>query len=559
MGTSLPAVGRPSSSMSTSVRALTAVAMLAGFYLLALGIVAALVALDVSLYLASGELRPALLKIWAVSAVIAYPVVRVVFLTRHRRDDRELPGLPVTREEQPRLWAAVDRISERTGIRGPAEIRLVPEVNAGVREETRFLGLMPGKRHLVIGVPLLLGLTEAELEAVLAHEFGHYSNQDVRLAGLTLAGRTALLRTVGGLHERADAHQAKEAAKLQAKADKRLAQGRKVSAEEASGGVDRVLAKLFTQYGKLYFRVSEAVGRRQEYAADLVAARLAGRDATASALRRIPALDAAQDFYLGHYATLGWEAGLLPPPGQFYGGLAHLLADPERRAELDALALELPDTETDPYDSHPPIELRVAAVEALPDDGRGAGSTAPALGLLHDAEQVLAALEVVSLVPEAARKERVDWPALVHRSLLEDCRRSTRPLRDALAALGLAPTVGAALDAIDAGRAPELVERLPLSPEARAATGRAARELARPVLRGALSGLTVLALVDAGLTGWELSWSGPARLRLPDDLGERLTTALDAACADTPDTTAVRALLGEAGLPTAAAPTVTVP
>ncbi|MFI5532194.1 M48 family metalloprotease [Kitasatospora sp. NPDC051853] len=558
MGASQPAVGRPSSGLSTSVRALTAVAMLAGFYLLALGIVAALIAVDISLYLSSGELRPALAKIWGVSAVIAYPVVRVVFLTRHREEDGELPGLPVTREEQPALWAVVDRISERTGVRGPAEIRLIPEVNAGVWEETRLLGLLPGKRHLVIGVPLLIGLTEAELESVLAHEFGHYSNQDVRLGSVTMAGRTAILRTVGGLHERADAHKAKEAAKLRAKADKRLAKGRKPSSAEATGGVDRVLAKVFTQYGKLYLRVSEAVGRRQEYAADLVAARLAGRDATASALRRIPALDAAQDFYLGNYATLGWEAGLLPPPGQLYGGLAHLLADPERRKELDALALELPETEHDPYDSHPPIERRVAAVEALPDDGRGAGSTASALGLLRDAEQVLAALEVVSLVPEAAGKERVDWPELVHRSLLADCRESTRPLTAALTALGLPPTIGGALDAIDAGRTRELVERLPLSDEARAATGRAARELARPVLRGVLSRQAVLALVDAGLTQWELSWSGPAHLRLPDGLGDRLTTSLDAACADTPDTAAVRALLAEAGLPVTTA-TVTSP
>lgn len=540
-----------STGMNTSIRAATAVALLAGFYLLALGIVVGLLALDIALYQASGQLRAGLVKIWLLTAAIAYPVVRVVFLTRRRKDDGEVSGVLLTREQQPALWAVVDRISERTGVRGPAEIRLVPEVNAGVYEEARLLGLVPGRRHLVIGAPLLIGLTEGELESVLAHEFGHYSNRDVRLAAVTVAGRRAVLHTIGGLHQRADQHQAEEAAKLAAKAEKRLAKGRKPSSEEASGGVDRVLAKLFTLYAKLYFRVSEAVGRRQEYAADRTAALIAGRDATASALRRIPVLSSAQDFYLGSYATIGWDAGLLPPAGQVYGGLAHLLSDPERRRELAEYALELPEEQPDPYDSHPPIDRRVAAIEALPDDGRGSGATGPALALLHDAERVLAELEVATLVPEAAGKQRVDWPELVRTSMRTHAREAAAPAYRALTGLGLPPTVHGLLDAVDAGRAREFTDRLPKSEEAAAATGRAAREFARPVLREELGHATVVALVEAGLAGWELSWSGPAELRLPDGFGEGFTAALDAACADTADTAPLRGLLAGAGLPAA--------
>ncbi|MFI2610254.1 M48 family metalloprotease [Kitasatospora sp. NPDC018619] len=537
--------------MSTSTRAATAVALLIGFYLLALGIVVGLLVLDIALYRASGELRPGLVKIWFLTAAVAYPVVRVVFLTRRRKGDGEVPGVLLTREQQPALWAVVDRIGERTGVRGPAGMRLVPEVNAGVYEETRLLGLLPGERHLVIGAPLLIGLTEGELESVLAHEFGHYSNRDVRLAAVTVAGRRALLHTIGGLHQRADQHQAQEAAKLAAKAEKRLAKGRKPSGEKASGGVDRVLAKLFTLYAKLYFRVSEAVGRRQEYAADHVAAQVAGREATVSALRRIPVLDSAQDFYLGRYATLGWDAGLLPPPGQVYGGLAHLLADPERRKELAELALEPPAEQPDPYDSHPPIEHRVAAVEALPDDGRGPGATGPALALLHDAERVLAELEAATLIPEAAGKQRVEWPELVRSAMLAHARAAAATAGGALTALGLPPTVHGLLDAVDSGRAREFTDRLPKGGQQTAATGRAAREPARPALREELAHTAVLALAEAGLARWELSWSGPAELHLPDGFAEGFDAALDAACGDTPDTAPLRALLAGAGLPSA--------
>ncbi|MER7673277.1 M48 family metalloprotease [Kitasatospora sp. NPDC096128] len=541
--------------MSTSTRAVTAVALLIGFYLLALGILVGLIALDVALYQASGEFRPGLLKLWALSAAVGYPVARVVFLTRRRKDDGELPGVLLARERQPELWALVDRISERTGVRGPAEIRLVPEVNAGVMEETRLLGLIPGKRHLVIGAPLLIGLTEGELESVLAHEFGHYSNRDVKLAAVTVAGRRAVLHTVSGLHHRADRHQAQETAKLAAKAEKRLAKGRKPSDEKAGGGVDRALAGLFTGYAKLYFRVSEAVGRRQEYAADQVAAQLAGRDATAAALRRIPALDAAQNFYLNRYATIGWDAGLLPPPGQVYGGLHHLLSDPKRRAELAEHALDLPEQEPDPYDSHPPIHLRVAAIEALPDDGRGPGATGPALALLREAERALAELEVVSLIPEASGKQRVDWPELVRASMLTRAREAGAPARQALIGLGLPPTAHGLLDGIDAGRSWEFTDRLPKSEQAAAATGRAAREFARPMLREELAHATVVALAEAGLAGWELSWAGPAELRLPDGFDDGFDAALDAACGDAPDTAPLRELLAGAGL-AAGAPAV---
>ncbi|MER7768640.1 M48 family metalloprotease [Kitasatospora sp. NPDC096140] len=540
--------------MSTSRRAATAVALLAGFYLLALGILVSLLALDIALYRASGQLRPALFKVWALSAAIGYPVARVVFLTRRREDAAELPGVPLTRERQPAVWAVVDRIAERTGVRGPAEIRLVPEVNASVLEEAKLLGLVPGKRHLAIGAPLLIGLTEGELESVLAHEFGHFSNRDVRLAAVTLAGRRALLHTVGGLHQRADRHQAEEAAKLAAKAEKRLSKGRQPSYEQATGGVDRVLAKLFNLYAKLYFRVSEAVGRRQEYAADVVAARLAGRDATATALRKMPALVSAQDFYLGRYATIGWDAGLLPLPGQVYGGLVHLLSDPKRRQELAEYALELPEQEPDPYDSHPPIARRVAAIEALPDDGRGPGTTTPALALLHDAERVLTELEVVSLVPEAAAKQRVEWPELVRAAMLAHARGAGAPAGRALTALGLSPTAEGLLDAVDAGRAREFTDRLPKSEQAAAATGRAAREFARPVLRKELAHAVVVTLAEAGLAGWELSWSGPAELRLPEGFEDGFDVALDAACRDTPDTAPLRALLAGAGVPSPTAP-----
>ncbi|MGW4895079.1 M48 family metalloprotease [Kitasatospora sp. NPDC004240] len=532
-----------SSGRATSLRALTAVALLAGFHLLALGIVLGLLAVDVALYRASDGLRPSLFKIWLCTSLIAYPVVRVVFLTRRRTEHHDLPGLEVTRADQPALWAAVDRVAERSGVRGPATVRLVPDVDAAVREDTRLLGLLPGERHLELGTPLLIGLTEGELEAVLAHEFGHFANHDLRLGAVTVAGRTALRNAVADLHERADRRRAALEAKLAAEAAKRLAKGRGPARKEALDGVDRALAKLFTWYAELYFRVSESASRRQEYAADLVAARVAGRDATAAALRGLPLLDAARELYLDAYLAPGLDAGLLPPPGQVHGGLARLLADPERRRELAALPPDGDADGADPYDSHPPIRLRIAAVEALPDDGRGPGATAPALGLLRDADQVFTELERVSTVPEAAGLERVDWPELAHRSMTARTRADAEPLRTALTGLGLPATLDGALSAIESGRLRELAAAMPLGEEARAATGRAAREFARAALHGPLLALALTTLADTGAARWSLSWSGPAGLHRAEGDDEALARALDALDAAEPDPAPLRALL----------------
>ncbi|MDH6576220.1 M48 family metallopeptidase [Kitasatospora sp. MAP5-34] len=556
--TPLPDRHRPG-LLSSSVRAALAVALLLGFYLLALGILAAVVGLDV--VLAEGSRQPfgiGALKVYALSAAVCYPVLRVVFLSRRPKADRDgPPGLLVTPEQQPALWARVRRLTELTGTREPAEIRLIPVVNAAVSERTRLLGLLPGRRTLHVGVPLLLGLSEAEFDAVLAHEIGHYSNQDVRLAGLNFSTRRAVQHTVDGLNRRAARRKAEQAAVLKATAAARVAKGRKPSGGRATGGLDQALAGLFTAYAKLYFRVSESVSRRQEYAADRAAARIAGRDATASALRAIPVLDSAYDVYLGCYALLGWDAGLLPFPGEVYGGFARLLADPERRVELADLRDRLPYDEADPYDpydSHPPIAARVAAIEALPPDGRGPDGSGPALALLTRPGQTLAAVEQATLDPAADAKARLDWPELANRTGSARYIERAEQLRLAARSLGLPGTLAGVLEALTLGHAWELADQLPKTARAQVVTGRAAREFARPVLRRALSDLILLSLIEAGLAHWEFSWSRPMALRLPDGVADALPAALDAAVADSSDPAGLRALAALLPLPASAAP-----
>ncbi|WP_031189630.1 MULTISPECIES: M48 family metallopeptidase [Streptomyces] len=560
--------------MGTSLRALRALILLAGFYVLALVVLALLTGAA----LAAWAWAPpaAALTVTVLCALLGLPVLRGVFTlgavggNSKRGSGNGVPeteGLAVTDAEQPELWRAVRSLAERTGTRAPDAILLTEEVNAAVREDARLLGLLPGRRRLYLGVPLLIGLTEPQLHSVIAHELGHYGNADTRLAGITLRGRDSVLRTVEGfqaprrkLKDRAWARQGRPAGEA-------VREGRSIDL----GGGGRTgfgygsMARPFQAYARFYLRATNSVGRGQELAADRVAARVAGRDATASALREIAVLDVVHDFYLNEYVALGARAALLPPPGEVCGGVRHLLADPELRSDLAELRGEPGPGNGSPYDSHPPVAERIRLIEALPDDGRADDPARPALALLREPGCLLVELERVLLTPEALAMERADWPELIHRATHALAEADAEALRTALSeadakmvrtlpmdareprdsAAGAARDLAALLDAIDAGRLWQVADHLPKSPEAARASGRAAREFLRPALECGTRSLAELALVEAAGARWTLSWSTPPRLRPAEgrDLTEPLAAAVRAALADDPDTAPLRALL----------------
>ncbi|MFF8992785.1 M48 family metalloprotease [Streptomyces sp. NPDC014983] len=544
--------------MGATLRALRALVLLLGFYLLSLLLLAALVGVDIAAF--RWGHGPAVAKLGFVTVLLAVPVVRGMFMLRTPRDE-DGPGIDVTEADEPRLWALVREVAAAAGTRAPDRIRLTGEVNAAVSEDPRLLGLLPGPRRLYLGVPLLTGLTQAQLRAVLAHEYGHFTGGDTRLSALVVRGRVQLGRVIAQFHERADGKVAAERAKQERASAKRVARGKKAKKVDASGsGVSyRMMAAIYDQYAKLYLRASLSTARAQEFAADQVAARIAGRDAMAATLREIPVLSASHDFYLDSYATLGLGARMLPPRGEFFGGFGKLLT--ARAQELEGLRTELPKEPASPYDSHPPIAERVRRIEALPADGRADEATGPALAVLTDPARTLAALEDAVLTDEVLGYGRATgWPELLDASMASGLSSAQTPVHRVLAArTGQPATLAALLEVVDAGGLWQLAEQLPLSAEAKAARGRAFREFARPVLHRSLRTMVLAEFSARSLLTWDFSWSGPAAVRLPGEAAatgaggqnpeEALEAALDAALADHPDTTALRALLPPAPQP----------
>ncbi|WP_369037255.1 M48 family metalloprotease [Streptomyces adonidis] len=539
--------------MGSTLRALRALVLLAGFYLLGVLLLAVLAGADYLLF--ANTPAAVATKLAVVSVLLAIPLVRGLLMLRTPKGE-EPSGLPVTEADEPELWRTVRELADQVGTRAPSRIVLMGDTNAAVSEDARLLGLFPGPRRLYLGVPLMQGLTEAQLRAVLAHELGHYAGSDTRLAALTLRGRVQLLRTIRNFEERAGSTEARERARQERKNARAEAKGKETREVDTgrAGVTYRAMARIYTAYAKLYLRATLADSRRQEYAADASAARIAGRDATASALREIPVLEGAFGFYVRCYATLGSEARLLPPPGEVFGGFGRMLS--ARQLELAGLRSELPTEPTSPYDSHPPIADRVRRIELLPADGRADEAHGAAIALLVDEERAYAALEDAVLTDEVRQFRRTaDWQELLDGAMAGNLAALNTPLHRALVLYTKnRPTLPALLTLIDDGQLWQLARRLPLSDEAVAAKGRAFREFVRPTLHNSLHSMVMAEFSARSRMRWEFSWEQSAKARLlpapgsaPDDglseLDASIGAAVDRALADHPDTAPLRALL----------------
>lgn len=211
--------------MGATLRALRALVLLSGFYLISLVLLAALAGADVALF-HWGLRGIGAVKIGIVTVLLAVPVVRGLFMLRIPAAE-DPAAVEVGEADEPRLWALVREVAEASGTHAPARILLTPDVNASVREDAKLLGLRPGPRTLTLGVPLLTGLSEAQLRAVLGHEYGHFTAGDTRLSAIVVRGRTQIGRVVEQFHATADGKVADERERQERTAAKRMAKGKK--------------------------------------------------------------------------------------------------------------------------------------------------------------------------------------------------------------------------------------------------------------------------------------------------------------------------------------------
>ena len=430
-------------TVSVGGRAALAMLLMVGFYGLALGVIAGLLWIPYAEIAYAGRIHFRLAAFCLLGAgAIGWSILP-------RRDRFEAPGPRLQPESHPRLFEVIEQVAERTGQKMPSEVYAVAEVNAFVTERGGVMGV-GSRRVMGIGIPLLQLLSVAQLRAVIAHEFGHFHGGDTKLGPWVYKTRAAIGRTLESLSE-------------------------------------SWLSKPFEWYGHLFVRISHAVSRRQELAADALAARVAGARALVEGLKRVSGGAAAYAAYWRQEAQPVLSEGYRIPMAN---GFSHYLrAEPVLRAVQAHVDRALEEGSADPYDTHPCLRDRIAAVAPQidrdePDDDRRA------LELLGEVASVETDLLASRSSEQIARSLKpISWEEVGTEVYAPAWRRHAVTYREVTSGLTVGGLPGAATDLA------ALARRLP--PKSREEGSEEQwQEMAAEVLAISLG----VSLVEAGFT-----------------------------------------------------------
>lgn len=248
------------------------------------------------------------------------------------RRREETPGVPLELAKYPALRALLEDVAARVGTRPVDTVYLTPLAGIGVFERGGTLRRLRsrGERCLLLGASALGRMRLDELRAVLAHEYGHFSNRDTAGGDVALAVRRSLLGTAASL---------------------------------ARSGVATRLNPgwLFTKgFYFLFLRISQGASRLQEILADRWAAQAYGADAFARGLASVVRASVEFDHHVN--ATMRELARTKAPLQNLYEfEPAHRSAG----AEIERDVGRAMDREPSPYDSHPSPRDRIAFVRAF--------------------------------------------------------------------------------------------------------------------------------------------------------------------------------------------------
>ncbi len=172
---------------------------------------------------------------------------------------------PVTREDLPRAYQIVERLTQRVGIPMP-KIYVIPTDSANAFAT----GRNPNHASVAVTHGILGLLNDEELEGVLAHELGHVRNRDILISSIaaTVAGAITYLADIArwgmifGGYERDD--------------------------NNRGGGIGALLMLFLAPVAAMMIQL--AVSRSREYQADETGAHLTGNPyALAGALAKLDA------------------------------------------------------------------------------------------------------------------------------------------------------------------------------------------------------------------------------------------------------------------------------
>lgn len=119
-------------------------------------------------------------KLVLIVAFVALATIFYMIKSLLVRTQVEDPGRALSEAEAPQLWALVRDVATAINTRPVNEIRITHGTELAVYERGGIRDKMQDKaeRILIVGVATLNGFSQNAFRAVLAHEYGHFSNRD---------------------------------------------------------------------------------------------------------------------------------------------------------------------------------------------------------------------------------------------------------------------------------------------------------------------------------------------------------------------------------------------
>jgi heat shock protein HtpX len=156
-----------------------------------------------------------------------------------------------------------------------------------------------------------------------------------------------------------------------------------------------------------FLRVTNFVSRRKEFRADELACLVAGKEPMIEGLRKIHGAAMAWPAYWNTEAVPILQRGYI---SSFGDGLVRFLAAPQIAEQVArGMEKELAEAKTDPYDTHPPLRDRIAAIEKMNAES-WERKEPPAASLLSDPESAeLRWIESINPKLPKGGLQRVSW------------------------------------------------------------------------------------------------------------------------------------------------------
>jgi len=232
--------------------------------------------LGIAIIIAKPMFLTLILGLGLICVGISVIVFLVKFIFAVAKDENS-QRLEITEEQHPRLYAFIRRLTTETQTPFPKKIFISPDVNACVFYNSSFWSMFfPVRKNLEIGLGLVNSINISEFKAVVAHEFGHFSQKSMKLGSFTYNvnkvihnmlfennSYTSFLRAWGNLHGYL---------RIFVSITVRIA-----------GGIQWILRGMYKLINKNY----RSLSREMEFHADTVAASVSGGNNVISALSRI--------------------------------------------------------------------------------------------------------------------------------------------------------------------------------------------------------------------------------------------------------------------------------